>query len=82
MGPRLFNSLPSYLRPFNDNNSFDSWKYALDKFLDTIPDNPVTGPNQSGLCEHLTTRQTNSLLYWIPFLGLTGRRANINVIYL
>ena len=82
MGPRLFNSLPSYLRTFEDNISFDSWKSALDKFLDSIPDNPVTGPNQSGLCEHLTTKQTNSLLYWIPFMGLTGRRANINVTYL
>ena len=79
MGPRLFNALPVTLRPYHNNMSFETWKLSLDKFLDTIPDNPVTGPNETGLCEHLTTKQTNSLLYWIPFLGKSGRRGALLV---
>ena len=82
MGTRLFNSLPAFSRPYNEDKSLDAWKASLDNFLSNIPDNPVTGPNQSGLCEHLSTKQTNSLLYWIPFLGLSGRRANIVVNYI
>ena len=82
MAPRLFNSLPVYLRSHIDDCTFDTWKLALDKFLETIHDNPVTGRNQSEVCEHNSTKQTNSLLYWIPFLGLSGRRANITINYL
>ena len=82
MGTRLYNALPVTLRPhFNRMNNFDSWKASFDKFLECIPDNPVTGPNETGLCEHLTTKQTNSLLYWIPFLGKSGRRGTIDVSY-
>ena len=52
MAPRLFNSIPVYLRLLNDDITFDTWKVKLDKFLEIIRDNPVTGPNQSGLCEY------------------------------
>ena len=72
MGPRLFNTLPKYLR--SQDTTFPIWKSNLDKFLERIPDNPVTVPNESGLCELYTAKQTNSLIYWIPHLGLTGRR--------
>ena len=82
MGPRLYNSIPVKLRPYLYDMNFAQWKTALDKFLSEIPDHPVTGPNETGLCEHLTSKQTNSLLYWIPFLGKSGRRGTIEVTYL
>ena len=78
MGPRLYNTLPVNLRPHISNEKFDSWKISLDKFLDAIPDHPVTGPNETGLCETMSSKQANSLIYWIPFLGRTGRRGAID----
>ena len=75
----LFNALPAVLRPHNNLLNFDQWKILLDKFLATIPDNPVTGPNESGLCDYYSSKQTNSLLFWIPHLGKSGRRGNIDV---
>ena len=63
MGLRLFNTLPVYMRPYLDDMNFDNWKSALDKFLESIPENPVTGPNHTGVCEYLTTKQTNLLFY-------------------
>ena len=74
MGPRLYNSLPQYLRNIDLNRSLLDWKIKLDNFLSGIPDNPVTSPNESGQCDMFTAKQTNSLLSWIPFLGLSGRR--------
>ena len=72
MGPSLFNSLPLYLR--KEIMDSKKWKILLDKFLEQIPDNPVTLKITSGLCEALTSKPTNSLLKWIPHLGLLGRR--------
>ena len=64
IGPRLYNTLPSYLRMSNEV-SLDTWKNTLDKYLETIPDNPITSKITSGLC-NLTEphRPTNSLLRW------------------
>ena len=72
MGPSLFNSLPLYLRKEITDTS--GWKVSLDKFLEKIPDNPITAKITSGLCDALTCKSTNSLLKWIPHLGLSGRR--------
>ena len=82
MGPRLYNAIPVKLRPYLYDMNFAQWKIALDNFLSEIPDHPVTGPNETGLCENLTSKQTNSLLYWIPFLGKSGRRGNIEITYI
>lgn len=38
-GPKLYNSLPKYLRDTN-YTSHEKFKHALDKFLKTIPDQP------------------------------------------
>ena len=73
MGPKLYNSLPLYLRNVKDI-SIEKWKENLDKFLMNIPDNPITSRCTSGLCDVYTTKPTNSLIYWIPFLHLSGRR--------
>ena len=73
MGPLLFNSLPVYLR--NDiSKSLDEWKHSLDLFLQTIPDNPITLKCTSGLSDFYTTKPTNTITRWIPFLGLSARR--------
>ena len=41
-GPKLFNALPKFLR--NHEGSVESFKHALDKFLEEIPDQPrMTG---------------------------------------
>ena len=74
-GPRLYNSIPLYLRKKCDL-SLLSWKNSLDKFLESIPDNPVTSKITSGLCNIYTSRPTNSLIRWIPALHLNGRRAD------
>ena len=38
-GPRLYNSLPKYLRDFESVKT-ENFKFELDKFLETIPDQP------------------------------------------
>ena len=72
MGPSLFNSLPLYLRKELLHSSV--WKVDLDKFLELIPDNPITLKISSGLSDIFSGKPTNSLLRWIPHLGLMGRR--------
>ena len=79
MGPRLYNALPVYLRKMDPMENFHEWKAKYDIFLDMIPDNPLTGPNETGLCEHLTSKQTNSLIYWIPYMGKLCRRGDIDI---
>ena len=38
-GPRLYNSLPKYLRDIESVKT-EKFKFKLDKFVDTIPDQP------------------------------------------
>ena len=72
MGPRLYNSLPQYLRQYDGN--YVNWKQEFDTFLADIPDHPVTMETDSGLCDPFTARPTNTLLCWIPHLGINRRR--------
>ena len=78
MGPRLFNTLLRYLRDKLDI-SLDTWKSELDNLLERIPDNPHTPDTIPGLCDHYTAGPTNSLIYWLPFLGLNDRRSTQTV---
>ena len=71
IGPKLFNSLPIYLR--QKFEKFEHWKIELDNFLSQIPDNPVTSRIDSGLCNLYTSKSTNSLCRWIPFLSTAGK---------
>ena len=80
IGPRLYNSLPMKLRKYDDSMSLDEWKYKLDEFLESIPDNPVTQANETGLCNIYTGKQTNTLLRWIPFLGLSSRQGDNDIV--
>ena len=79
IGPRLYNTLPATLRTYDATLSLDEWKFKLDEFLENIPDNPVCGANETGLCNIFNSKQTNSLLRWIPYLGLSGRRLDVIV---
>ena len=68
-----FNSIPQYLRN-NCEAGPKEWKCLLDEFLSNIPDLPITADLTPGLCVPLTAKATNSIIHWIPFLGLTNRR--------
>ena len=70
LGPRLFNTLPKYLR--NSSLSQEEFKFQLNQFLDDIPDTPVIGDLTPHLCNLHTNDPTNSLLYWVPHIGLSN----------
>ena len=57
-GPRLYNSLPKYLRDIESVKT-EKFKFELDKFLNTIPDQPkmpnnVTASGSNRILEQLT----------------------------
>jgi hypothetical protein len=57
-GCRIFNLLPDFIRNTR-GGSVDAFKFALDKFLSTVPDQPTIG----GLTR---AAETNSLLHQVP----------------
>ena len=59
-GPKLFNSLPSHLRNMTGVSPQD-FKRELDKFLGTVPDEPLT----TGYTARRRA-ESNSLLHMIP----------------
>ena len=63
-GPRLYNSLPKYLRDIKSVKT-EKLKFELDKFLDTIPDQPKM-PN------YLTASGSNSILDQLTHLRDQG----------
>ena len=70
-GPRLFNSLPAKVRNIS-NCSIDDFKMALDKYLETVPDEPnMTGLTPGGCTAE--ARASNSLLDQTKRSRLTGR---------
>ena len=57
-GSRLYNSLPKYLRDIESVKT-EKFKFELDKFLDTIPDQPkmpnfVTASGSNSILDQLT----------------------------
>ena len=70
--PRLFNRLPRSLRD-DRNSTLDEWKIKLDKILAKIPDEPIVSDLTHGLCDHLNSKPTNSLYYWLTHLGFNAR---------
>ena len=74
IGPRLYNSLPRYLR--DDYLSTPAqWKTKLDELLSLIPDQPSTTEGVTGVCDPNTALPSNSILHWLPTLGLSNRRS-------
>ena len=51
----------------------ESWKNKLDDLLSNIPDLPRTQSLVSYMCNPLTSKGSNSILYWIPFLKINNR---------
>ena len=62
--PRLYNSLPKYLRDIESVKT-EKFKFELDKFLDTIPDEPKM-PN------YVTASGSNSILDKLTHLRAQG----------
>ena len=63
-GRRLCNSLPKYLRDIESVKT-EKFKFELDKFLDTIPDQPK-------MTNYVTTSGSNSILDQLTHLRAQG----------
>ena len=61
-GARLFNCLPKKLREIKKDQ--DLFKFELDSFLSSIPDQPRVGSLVPEATCRITARQSNSLLAW------------------
>ena len=61
-GPRLFNSMPKTLRNMT-NCSLEEFKESLDTFLKNVPDEPKSESLTPRATNHISGRQTNSLIY-------------------
>ena len=72
VGPRLYNSLPRYIRDFK--GSKDEFKILLNEFLRKIPDNPLVADLIPEPCNPFNANPTNEIIHWIPLLGLHNRR--------
>ena len=88
-GPRLYNSLPKYLRD-NESVKTEKFKFKLDTFLEVIPDEPKM-PNY--VTASGSTASSKSKLIWGQILETTygvlilwrsnlARRVHQNKIYL
>ena len=71
-GPRLYNSLPKYLRDIESVKT-EKFKFELDKFLELIPDQPnyVAASGSNCILDQLThlRAQWNIPKWWSPRLG-------------
>ena len=63
-GPRLFNSMPKTLRNMT-NCSLEEFKESLDTFLKNVPDEPKSESLTPRATNHISGRQTNSLIYQV-----------------
>ena len=60
-GPRLFNSLPPSLRKIT-KVPVDDFKFHLDKYLETIPDEPRTEGLTPSACDLFSAAPSNSII--------------------
>ena len=72
-GPRLYNSLPKYLRDIKSVKT-EKFKFELDKFLELIPDPPkmpnyVTASEQHPQPAHSSEGSRNLPKWWSSRLG-------------
>ena len=63
-GPRLYNSLPKYLRDIESVKT-EKFKFVLDKFLELIPDEPK-------MSNYVTASGSNSILNQLTHLRAQG----------
>ena len=71
-GPRLFNSLPRYVRDFRGNSS--EFKVIINELLRKIPDQPMIDGLYPEPCHPHSASPTNNVSQWIQYLGLSNRR--------
>ena len=67
LGPRLYNSLPKYLRDIESVKT-EKFKFELDKFVDTIPDQPnmpnyVTASGSNSILDRLTQLRAQGIYH-------------------
>ena len=60
-GARIFNSLPINLRSLS-NISVEEFKAKLDKYLETIPDEPILPDYTPSVCNLVTAKPSNSII--------------------
>ena len=60
-GPRLFNSIPANIRGMTRCN-IDDFKFKLDKFLDTVPDEPRTKNLVPSASNQINGNPSNSII--------------------
>ena len=60
-GPKLFNSLPKYLRNIS-KVSVEEFKEKLDKYLELIPDEPNVEGLTPSACDMFTAAPSNSIV--------------------
>ena len=60
-GPKLFNSLPQAIRNLQ-KISIDDFKAKLDKYLETIPDEPKLPNYIPATCNQITGNPSNSIV--------------------
>ena len=63
-GPQLYNSLPKYVRDIKSVKT-KKFKFELDKFLETIPDQPK-------MLNYVTASGSNNILDQLTHLGAQG----------
>ena len=71
-GPALFNVMPYFLRE-TTNCSINVFKNKLDKFLETIPDTPLSQKWYPIPLDCFSARPSNGLIDWIRHLGVPVR---------
>ena len=70
-GPKLFNSLPKYLREIRKQSKLD-FKEELDQFLAKLPDHPHIGDLTPNICNQFSAKPSNSLVDVIPTMKVHG----------
>ena len=70
-GPKLFNSLPKYLREIRKQSKLD-FKEELDQFLAKLPDHPHIGDLTPNICNQFSAKPSNSLVDVIPTMKVYG----------
>ena len=68
-GPRLYNSLPKYLRDIESVKT-EKFKFELEKFLELIPDQPkmpnyVTASGSNSILDQLTYLRAQGISPWL-----------------
>ena len=81
-GGKLFNSLPPNIRSFNGltdpdvsiTTRINGFKSLLDKFLEIIPDCPLTQDLYPDPINPITGRNSNCIIDWVRHLRINTRR--------